>query len=235
MPRIAPDSNDVIVHYLNDTGPTHSNSGSAGSSGDFTDYGDPVPGVSGLFNASAYYMPGQLISSNHDGSGGANNVVVTPNISISAWIFIRKYASGYGAIFNKQYYPGGWSSPYIGIGLYINNTTDGRWIAYISTSGVLRNLTMAGNYILPVGTWCHIGQTWDGTTLTAYLNGTAVGTLVPGGGDIDYGSNGKWFIGAVPDTGTLDAYPIIIQDVRVADIVRPQSYFANIYFNGNLP
>lgn len=235
MPRILPDSNDVIVHYLNDNGPTHINLGSAGSEADFTDYGNPIPGVPGLLG-NAYYIPGNVISPNHDGTGGANNTLVTPNVTVSAWIFVRRYVSGFGSIFTKQYFNAGWSGPFLSIGLYINSSADGRWIAYVTTGGVLRTLNISFNYVIPQSRWCHVGETWDGTTLRAYLNGTEVGTLVPGGGAIDYnGSNGKWFAGAIPDTGSLDSYPLMVQDVRVADVVRPQSYFADVYYNGFLP
>jgi len=238
MPRIAPDSNDIIVHYLNDPGPTHSNVGTAGSDGDFTDYGGPVPSVSGLLD-KAYYIPGQFISSNHDGTGGANSVTsATPEVSISTWIFLRRYYSGYAAIVNKQYAAGSWSPPYTSCGLYTNFTTDGRWIAYITTSGTLKNITIGTNFALPMGKWSHLGMTWDGTNLKAYLNGNLAGSSVPGGGDIDYntnGSPGKWFVGCVPDTGTIDGGNFIIQDVRIANIARPQSYFQNIYYNGFTP
>ena len=239
MGRIAPDSNDVLVYPLNESvGGTRINYGTAGTAGNLTDYGSPLSGVPSKLEIDGdfkgMYTPGSIISPNKDGASGANSILITPNISVSCWVFIRKY-SGYGQIISKQYTDGAWSSPFLSIGLYVNNSNDGRWIAYVTTSGTLRTLLMGTNYIIPQNSWAHVGCTWNGTTLTAYLNGTATGTLVPGGGGIDYGTvPGDWFIGSVPDTGTLDSPSMIIQDLRVANVVRPQSYFQNIYKNGIL-
>lgn len=237
MGRIDPDNNDVLVYQLNETsGNIRINYGTAGSAGDLINYGGALNGVPAKLNIEGefrgMYVPGSIISSNKDGASGANNILITPNISVSAWVFVRKF-SNFGQIFSKQYNDGAWSSPFLSIGLYINNSNDGRWIAYVTTSGILRTLLMPTTYALPQCGWAHIGCTWDGTTLRAYLNGTQAGTLVPGGGNIDYGLNpGDWFIGSIPDTGTNDSSSIIIQDIRVANVVRPQSYFANVYFNG---
>lgn len=240
MGRIAPDANDVLVYQLNESsGGTRINYGSAGTTGNLTDYGGVLSGVPSKLKIDGdfkgMYTPGSIISSNKDGASGANSVLITPEISVSAWVFIRKF-SGYGQIVSKQYTDGAWSSPFIAIGLYVNNSNDGRWIAYVTTSGTLRTLLMGTNYIIPQCSWAHVGCTWDGTTLRAYLNGTQTATLVPGGGAIDYGiTPGDWFIGSIPDTGTNDSPSMIIQDVRVANVVRPQSYFANIYYNGFIP
>ena len=234
MARIPPDANDVIVIRLAETlGTTlHPNTGTAGSAADFTDYGNPISGVVGPLG-NAVYMPGNIISSNHDGVKGGNSVEITPNVSVSAWIFIRRFSGGFSSIFNKQYSTGVWSNPFLSIGWYINNSTDGRWTPNMCTAGTYRFFTTGSNLPLPQGKWCHIGETWNGTTLTAYLNGTSIGTLTPGGGAIDYGgTDGPWFAGSVPDTGTTESPTYMIQDIRVANVVRPQSYFSNIYYNG---
>src|SRR5574338_425164 len=186
MGRIAPDSNDVLVYQLNEsTGGTRINYGTAGSAGNLTDYGNPLSGVPSKLQIDGdfkgMYTPGSIVSSNKDGASGANSILITPNISVSAWVFVRKF-NGYGQIISKQYTDGAWSSPFLSIGLYVNNTNDGRWIAYITTSATFRTLAMPLSYALPLCGWVHIGCTWHGTTLIAYMNGTQVGTLVPGGG-----------------------------------------------------
>lgn len=233
MVRIEPDANDVIVMRLNESSgaTTHINTGTAGSAADFVNYGNPISGVAGPLG-NAMYMPGNIISSNHDGIKGGNTIEVTPNISVSAWVCVRRF-SGFGSIFNKQYSVNVWSNPFLSIGWYINNSNDGRWTPNMATAGQYRFFTTSSTYLLPQGKWCHIGETWNGTTLTAYFNGSVHGTLTPGGGAIDYGgTDGPWFAGAVPDTGTTEGGTLMIQDIRVANVVRPQSYFANIYYNG---
>ena len=54
-------------------------------------------------------------------------------------------------------------------------------------------------------------------------------------GAIDYGTagnRGQWYVGGIPGTTTNQDSPIIVQDIRVANVARPQSYFQNIYYNG---
>lgn len=237
MPRIAPDSNDIIVQLLSDDGPTHLNTGTTGVNSNFTDYGNPIAGVPGLLG-KAYYLPGSSISPNHDGTGGGGNTQATPQATLSGWIFLRRYSGLTAEIFHKQYFDNGWSAPFTTLGVQVSNTNDGRWVVYVSTGGTLRSLSMSFNYVMPQSRWCHVGVTWDGTNLRAYLNGTLVGSSVPGGGAIDYNDNtasGLWFVGAVPGSATVNNPPIIVQDVRVANVARPQSYFANIYYNGFKP
>lgn len=240
MARVEPDANDILVYPLNEAGPNRPNLGSAGSAGDLIDYGGILTEVPGIIKIDAdfkgIYIPGQTISSNHDGTGGAFGVPAPTNFSLSAWVFVRRYANFYGAVVNKQYIAGSWSSPWLTCGLYVRNTNDGRWIAYVTTGGTLRELAINSPNLIPQGRWTHIGETWDGTTLRAYMNGTEVASLVPGGGAVDNNANaGQWFIGTIPDTGSLDGGNLMIQDVRLANIVRPQSYFADVYFGGTVP
>lgn len=234
MARIEPDANDVFVIKFDGTTGTQVNTGTLGSAGNFTDYGDPVTGVQGLFG-DAMYVPSSFISSNRDGSGGANDVLVTPNLSMSGWVFVRRGPNFFGEIWNKQYFLNGWSSPFLSFGIQMDNNSDGQWTFYITTSGTLKSIVFDANLVMPIGKWCHVGGTWDGTTLRIYMNGTLIGSSVPGGGAIDYGTagnRGQWYAGAIPGASTIQAGPVIVQDLRIADVVRPQSYFANIYYNG---
>lgn len=239
MVRIAPDANDVFVLLLDEPEGTHTNTGSAGAAGNFVDYGDPFCEVQGLLG-DAMYIPSSFISPNHDGSGGANDVLVTPNISMSGWVYVRRQPNYFGEVWNKQYFLNGWSSPFLSFGIQMDNASNGGWTFYITTAGTLRSIAMtdntnSGHNIMPQGRWCHVGGTWDGTTLLVYLNGSQVNTLTPGGGAIDYGTSGnrgQWYTGAVPGSSTVQAGPVIVQDIRIANVVRPQSYFANIYYNG---
>lgn len=242
MTRISPDANDILVLQLNEIAGTYSNTGTAGTAGDWADYGNPVSKVPGLIKASdgsfnAVYIPGTYISPNHDGVGGANDVLATPNISLSGWVFLRRYTNYFAEIFNKQYYVDGWSNPFLTFGFQATNTNSGLVDLYITLNGTLQVISNSSRYPMPVGRWFHLGGTWDGTTLKMYINGTVVSSS-NFGGVIDFNGNsarGKWYAGAVPGSGTIAAAPIIVQDVRVANIARPQSYFANIYFNGFQP
>lgn len=236
MPRIAADANDVFVMFLNDGPTTHVNTGTAGTAGNWTDYGNPISGVQGLLG-DAMYMPSSYISPNHDGCGGGNDILVTPNISMSGWVYVRRQPNYFPEIFNKQYFLNGWSNPFLSFGIQMDNGSNGGWTFYLTTAGVLHSVGMGAAHPMPQSRWCHVGGTWDGTTLTAYLNGSSVGNANFTSA-IDYGTlgnRGQWYSGAVPGSGTIQGPPILVQDVRVANVVRPQSYFANIYYNGFVP
>jgi len=250
MPRIAPDGYDVLVLPLNDGPGTHVNYGTSGTPGNWTDYGNPVSGVQGLLG-DAVYIPSTYLTTVHDGCGGGNDILVTPNISLSGWVYMRKILDGNSAyafeIFNKQYFLNAWSNPFITFGIQLEalaSGPSGGWTFYMTVAGILRSVTMGdgnltGKNLINWGRWCHVGGTWDGTTLIAYLNGSMVGSSSAFPGTIDYGTagnRGQWYTGAVPGSNPTNQNPaILVQDIRVANIVRPQSYFANIYYNGFIP
>lgn len=242
MARVAPDGYDVFVLFFNDAAGTHTNTGTAGSLGNFVDYGSPVSGATGLYG-DALYIPSAYLTSNHEGSGGANDILVTPTISMSGWVYVRRQTNFFAECWNKQYFLSGWSSPFLTFGMQMDSGNDGGWTWYITTgspgAGTLKSMSIANNtsnraMLMTSGRWYHLGGTWDGTTLTLYLNGVLIGTSVPGGGAIDYGTaaRGQWYTGSIPGSSTNQGGPFIIQDLRIANIVRPASYFANIWYKG---
>jgi hypothetical protein len=234
MSRIAPDSNDVMVLQLNDGPGTHINTGTAGAAANWTDFGSPISGASGPLG-DAMYIPSAYLVNARNGCGGANDVLVTPNVSLSGWILLRRYTTYPAEIFNKQYFLNGWSNPFLTFGFQTVSSNDGQCDLYITLGGTLQTqLRTPTAYVLPVGKWCHIGGTWDGATMKFYVNGSLVASSAYSG-TIDYGTlgnRGQWYLGGIPGTGTNQDSPIIVQDIRVANVVRPQSYFANIWYNG---
>lgn len=233
MVRIAPDSNDVFVLALDDGPGTHVNTGTFGTSGNWTDYGNPISNVSGVVG-KAIYIPGSFTSPNHDGAGGANDIPVTPNISMSGWVNIRRSPNFFAEIFNKQYFLNNWVNPFLTFGIQMQNTSDGQWQFYITLNGTLQVISSGSNNVIAPGRWYHVGGTWDGATLTQYMNGSVIASS-QFAGTIDYGTagnRGQWYTGCIPGSSTIQGAPAIVQDIRVANIARPQSYFANIYFNG---
>jgi hypothetical protein len=233
MARIAPDGYDVLVHMLSDSAGTHINAGTAGSTGNFTDYGSPVFGCSGLLG-DAMYSPGYYLVNARNGTGGANDVLVTPNVSLSGWVFMRRSTNSAAEIFNKQYFLNGWSAPFLTFGFQTHSASD-QCDLYITIGGVLQTvLRTPTTYPLPISRWFHLGGTWDGTTVKFYINGN-LSTSANYSGTIDYGTvgnRGQWYVGGIPGTTVNADSPTIVQDVRIANIVRPQSYFQNIYYNG---
>jgi concanavalin A-like lectin/glucanase superfamily protein len=233
MARIAPDANDVLVYLLNDGPTTFANTGTAGASANWTSYGTPVSGAQGLFGP-ALYTAGQPTTSNVDGAGGANDLLVTPNLSLSGWVFIKRYSSTPLELFEKQYRLNNWTSPFLTFGFQMTNSADGRCDLFITLNGTLQSVNTGTPYLIQQGKWTHIGGTWDGSTLRFYVNGSLANSA-GFSGTIDYntlGSRGAWFVAGITGTSTNQTGSAIFQDIRVANVVRPASYFANIYYNG---
>lgn len=241
MSRVLPDANDVLVYQLDEAGPTRINYGTAGASANWTDFGSPRSNCAGPMGFDAMYIPSAYLVNARNGSGGANDVVFSPNISLSGWINMRRYTNYSAEVFNKQYFANGWSTPFLTFGFQTVSSSDGQCDLYITTTtgaqgaGTLQTqLRTPTPFVIPRGIWSHIGGTWDGTTMRFYLNGNLI-TSANYTGTIDFntlGGRGQWYVGGIPGTTTNADSPIIVQDIRVANVVRPQSYFANIYYTG---
>lgn len=237
MPRVPLDGYDQLAWLLDDGPTTFVNAGSLASNGNLTKNQDPVNNIPALFDKDCVYFPG-LVSSVRDTlttSGTDNDLLVNNPITISFWVFLRKNVAQFTQIFGKQIVSGSWSSPFISVGIGLNNTNDGRWNSYVSISSTLNILTTSAANPLPVGRWSHIGFTYDNSTFISYMNGTMVASTALSGA-IDYGTlgtRGPWFIGAVPSgSASTEETACNIQDARIASIARAQSYFAEVYYKG---
>jgi hypothetical protein len=105
------------------------------------------------------------------------------------------------------------------------------------------------DYLIPIGIWSHIGFTHDGSNIRLYLNGNAVPyysgatqlfplpCAAPSYTDGGTGGFGNWVVGAITATGSANREEpsANVQDVRIANVVRPLSYFKKIYAAGALP
>ena len=181
----------------------------------------------------ALYIPGTYISNNRDGSGGAVDVVPNLPLTLSGWVYLRRYTNYFGEVFNKQYALNAWSSPFLSFGFQTQNTSDGSLEFYVAINGTLQVIRSNVNFFyLPLGRWAHIGGTYDGTTMRMFINGVQASQATVAGSTITYapqGSRGQWYTGGIPGSSTNQAAPIIVQDIRIANVARPASYFANIY------
>ncbi len=232
MARVPPDANDVIVIRLNESsGGTRPNEGTAG--GVWTDYGNPISGATGILG-NALYVPGTFLVNARSGSGGNNDTIVSPNISLSGWVFMRRPPNYAAELFNKQYFLNGWSSPFLTFGFQMHSASNNQCDLYITLNGTLQSIRTPTSFTIPHAQWAHIGGTWDGSTLRFYINGSLA---VSGNfsGTIDFNNSslrGQWYVGGIPGVGTNQDPGAIFQDIRVANVTRPQSYFANIYHQG---
>lgn len=236
---VATDASDQLVYTLDESAPPYANSGTLGAlSLNIESGGSGVVSQSGLFNSGAW-IPGPSTSLNFLTSGAAGTTTgeYGTNFTLSGWVWLRDYQPGsfYGLFFGKAYRPdaSGWTSPFLSHRVGYANTNDGT---------LIYNVVIAGTYYevrpstkIPLHQWCHVGYTWDGLTLKCYLSGLQIAAYIPtgvGGQSVDYGTHGAWIVGGTPSGTGLDTINGIIDDIRLANVVRDEVYFGQMgYFD----
>lgn len=253
--RVAPDNNDLVVWKLDEAAAPFVNSSTSPSAPSHavsdlsTLSGSPLLRQPSLFAASGtnscVLFTGNQSGSPRNSISGANNFLPQPPITVSMWYFLRAYNSSgltqHGL--TKQTTTGVWSGSSFGC----VDLAQSRQYASLPTQFDFFFLTgslvggasaiVPNELTIPLHTWSHIGMTYDGTTILAYINGNNVGTATPSpSGNIFYsGTPGPWFIGAIPSgSGSPEESSASYCDIRIANVVRPQSYFVNIYQQGIL-
>lgn len=259
MPRVAPDSNDIVVWKLDEAGAPFVNSSTVGSpgsaanlttlsSGTFQGLPNPRLQVQGPFGAGSFGVEftGSQNGSPRNWIGGANTFFPTLPMSMSGWVIFRQFDQSFTQHFiQKQQTNGVWSGPFA-VQIIQNTGFLGQNQGQLSFEVGANN--SSGNSFFrtdatqpyPLGIWCHMGWAADTTSMAAYINGDLVGTStysgVSGGGfSYDTSTPGPWFIGAIPaGSGAVEESYCSLADWRIANVKRAQSYFQNIYQQGQL-
>jgi len=252
--RIAPDNNDIVVWKLDEanapfvnsstspSAPSHAVSDLANLSGTvFRQM--PSPFAATGANSSISFT-GNQSGSPRNFVSGANNFILQFPLSISGWMMIRNYdTSGltqHGLA--KQTTTGVWSgTTFASIDVFQNERYNGGGLANTSRFDVSVTFNAGGNTVnavvspdntLTLNLWSHVGLTYDGTTIISYLNGNATNsaTTTPGTNIYYSGTPGPWFMGAIPSgSGSPEECNMSFCDIRIANVIRPLSYFQNIY------
>lgn len=250
--RVAPDNNDIVVWKLDEaaapfinsststSAPSHAISDLANKSGSVL-LQQPSPFAASGTN-SAVVFSGNQSSSPRNFISGANNFLPQPPITVSAWVFLRAYNNGLTQhLVAKQTTTGVWSGTTFSCITLAQNEGYASRSNYFdfaftnNAAGNGGNASVSSDINIPLSQWSHIGMTYDGTTILSYINGNNVGsaTASPGGNIYYSGTPGPWFVGAIPSgSGSPEESIISCCDIRVANIVRSQSYFQNIYQQG---
>ena len=255
--RVAPDNNDICVWRLDESAAPFVNSStstnSAGSTANLTTLSgtvlvqQPSPFAASGTNSSVQFTGNNSGSPRNFISGG-NNFQPQPPLTLSGWIMIRNYdTTGFTQHgFVKQQVLNTWSgSSFSAIQIAQNERYNGGGLSNTSRFdfGVTTNLSNSGgnantsaDNTITLYLWHHVGFTYDGTNLLTYINGNNVSsaTANPTGNIAYSGSPGPWFCGAIPaGSGNPEECNMSFCDIRVANVVRPQSYFQNIYQLGS--
>lgn len=262
MTRINPDFNDQIVWLLNETSGPYRNTGALSPNNATTDLtitNTITRTGAGLFGGNCVQLPGSTnfptgSSSTRNYAAGAKTVTIAPPMTLSCWVYLRSYTtSNNSTIIAKEYRDSGittgWSAPFHAISIQtLTSNGGGDWTVNVAINTTTQVQLTVTDFLIPLQTWSHIGITHDGTAIRAYLNGCqciyysgATQLNSTAAATISYtdGSNGLgfWKVGAITATGSgnREEANAQIQDVRIASIARPLSYFQSVYGAGVLP
>ena len=222
------DSSDALVYdMVSATTGSLPNSGSA-AGGDLTGTGTPLI-KTGLL--STCIDTGAISAKNL--YSGAAGVAESSSISVSMWVKPKSVGS-LTRWFTKEYRNDNtWSAPFWSITIESSSATN--LLVGVTVGGTNYSRTIS-NFNHGLGSWHHVGLTYDPSTgdLYAYHDGQQWGpTNVPGGGVIDYGTSGTWVVGGVRTTGAPAEHAAAqFEDVRIANVVRPASWFEDVWRRG---
>ncbi len=262
MARILPDKNDQIVWLLNEQTGNYHNTGQLLP-------GDPSTDLAitntinrsgcGITSSNCILIPGTSnipsgSSTTRNYASGANNILINPPISISCWVNLRSYTTNNNTTFigkeyrNPSLTGNTWTVPWHAINISTFTTNGGGdWGCSLGVSSSANVSFIVTDFPIPLGTWSHIGATYDGTNIRMYLNGCqcissgnpTISTVAASALSYTDGTNGygPWRVGAITATGSTNKEEpnAQIQDVRIASVVRPLTYFQRIFQAGVLP
>jgi hypothetical protein len=233
--RIPPDTSDLAVWTFQETAAPFANTGTGGT--------DSINVISGSTNpqAQGIVLPYSLMSglqacqlSTTTTSSGTDTVIQPPfPITVSFWFKLTTYNTSGSAqhLVMKSYNPySTWTTPFTSIEMTL--TSSGSFInvaTSIAVSGGGGGIS--ANVIAGLGEWIFIGYIYDGANEIMYSQGSKVGTFARTGA-IDYGGHGPWIFGQNPASTGEGNYVGYIQDVRVANVARPASWFRTVYRAG---
>lgn len=263
MTRITPDINDQLVWLLNETSGAYRNTGSLSpnsSTTDLTVVNSITRTGAGLFGGNCVQLPGTSnfptgSSATRNNIIGANSITIAPPITVSCWVFFRSYTtSNNQTIFAKEYRNPSisgntWTTPFNAFTITTATANGGGdWFVAIALTSSTQATFTVTDFPIPLGVWSHIGFTYDGSSIRLYLNGcqmiyysgtTQLNTVAAASLSYTDGVNGfgPWRVGAIQSTGSSSKEEgnAQIQDVRVANVTRPLSYFQSVYGAGALP
>lgn len=262
MPRIAPDLNDQIVWPLTETSGAYRNVGVLSpndASTDLTITGSVIRTGSALFTGNSLWVPGTSdvpvgSAATRNYAAGAKDINIAPPLTVSCWVNIRAYTTSNVTTFiGKEYrdssITSSWTTPFHAISISTLTTNGGGdWRVLVALSASTTASITITDFPIPIGMWSHIGITHDGTNIRAFLNGCqcmyysgATQLFTTAASTISYtdGTNGFgfWRVGAITATGSANKEEpnANIQDVRIANVARPASYFKRVYEAGALP
>lgn len=227
--RLDTDSSDIIIWRLTElSGNRIVNFGTSGSVVDLTGSSQLVYGRAGVYDSAIDFRGYNTPTFASGGSG------VKPrdyDFTVSAWIHPYQFLTGV-AVF-KNYTTGTYvqQSPII---LGVTGAFGQPFVQLRTTNAIANLLVVDESRSLGVYNWNHFGFSLSGSGTSAvarfYVNGDFVKSMTVSG-SIDYSSNGWWSVGGIPTSGDQSG-DYKLNEIRVANIVRNDQWWRDIYLRG---
>lgn len=230
--RLAPDANDVLV-YNDFSGLSAGAVPNEGSAGALT-----LSAGGALINLPGQFAEVALGCTAQNSGGTAGGVLYSAGttygenteITLSAWLWVLGATSypGFTPIFGKTVDPTTFSPAAGPVSATLFLLQDGTAGGYVALdNGDAPGLVTPA--IAPNDGWHHLGITHDGTTLKLYFDG-ALADSVSAPHAVNWGNHGRVITGGFVNNGSVYASPpAVVSDRRWANVVRPASYFTNVW------
>lgn len=103
----------------------------------------------------------------------------------------------------------------------------------VAVAGVLQ--TLQAQNALTLNAWHMLAMTYDGATISGYVDGQFVGSLAAGG-PADYGANGKWMAGSNNDAAaSLAQFNGVVDEINLEDVVLSSQEILDEFLNPTSP
>ena len=223
------DANTNLYYKFSETASPFANSGAAGTLAMTAQSGSIVQSRLGIFDNAV----SNVVTATNSVATAVTQLGESASITITAWVYLRAYASFADFVIKQYRNDGTYTSPYCSAQMQLDNSGNGGIQFFVYIAGTARSVTGIGAADkIQLNAWTHIAMTYDSTvgTVTAYINGNAVGTATGSATAIDWGTHGSWAVlgnglGAETMNGMID-------DVRVESVARSASYIATMWRNG---
>jgi hypothetical protein len=171
--------------------------------------------LNATWTASGKYGPGLSFNGTNAWVTASNaaSLGLSNAMTLEAWVYPTAL-TGWKTVLMKETATG------LAYSLYANDNSP--WPAtYVRITGATNSDAAGGTTALPVNAWTHLASTYDGTTLTLYVNGTAVtsrpvtGTITASTGPLHIGGNSIW---GEYFTGVIDEVRVYSRALSAAEI-----------------
>ena len=95
-------------------------------------------------------------------SNSAGLTSITNGLTVAAWVYRPANQTGFASVLSREVGTGHYEHFYLGF-------ENGKYRWFVNTSGGYSNSSLGGT--APTGQWIHMVGTYDGTTVTLYVNG----------------------------------------------------------------